>query len=138
MQTIELKLGERCSRIEIAPGLLGRLGERARAALGEKPRTSVVVTNPRVDAIYGKQAARSLAAAGLRVERFLIGDGERFKTLRTAESMYTFLIERHVERGDAIIALGGGVLGDLAGFVAATYLRGINLVQAPTTLLAQI
>src|SRR5215831_4427308 len=138
MQIIELKLGERRSRIEVAPGLLGHIGERARAVLGESPRTSVIVTNPTVNLIYGKQARQSLATAGFRVECFLGEDGERFKTLRTAENLYTFLIERGVERGDFIVAVGGGVVGDLAGFVAATYLRGIRLVQAPTTLLAQI
>jgi 3-dehydroquinate synthase len=138
METIDLHPGDRRSRIEVAPGLLGRIGERVRANLGERARTSVVVSNPAVDAVYGKQARRSLSKAGFRVEQFLIGDGERFKTLRTAESLYTFLIERGIERGDLIVALGGGVVGDLAGFVAATYLRGIKLVQAPTTLLAQI
>jgi 3-dehydroquinate synthase len=142
METIELNIadsgGDHRSRIEIAPGLLGRIGERARAALGEKPRASVIVTNPTVGAMYGKQTRRSLSKSGFRVEQFLIGDGERFKTLRTVESLYTFLIERGIERGDVIVALGGGVVGDLAGFAAATYLRGIKLVQAPTTLLAQI
>src|SRR6266567_7430296 len=70
--------------------------------------------------------------------RDALGDGERFKSLRTAESLFGFLIERRIERSDVIVALGGGVIGDIAGFVAATYLRGIRLIQVPTTLLAQI
>src|SRR6185503_19225949 len=70
--------------------------------------------------------------------RFLIEDGERFKNLRTAEALFTYLIETGIERSDVIFAVGGGVIGDLAGFVAATYLRGIRVVQVPTTLLAQI
>src|SRR5262249_507723 len=138
MQVIDLKLRERRSRIEVAPGLLEQVGERTREVLGERPRAAVIITNPAVDSIYGKQVRQSLARAGFRVERIRIGDGERFKTLRTAESVYSFLIERGIERGDLIVALGGGVVGDLGGFVAATYLRGISLVQAPTTLLAQI
>jgi 3-dehydroquinate synthase len=67
-----------------------------------------------------------------------MSDGERFKNLRSAEALYTFLIEQKVERSDVILALGGGVVGDLAGFVAATYLRGIRFMQIPTTLIAQI
>lgn len=65
-------------------------------------------------------------------------DGERFKNLRTAESLFAFFIDRRIERSDVIVAIGGGVVGDLAGFAAATYLRGIRIIQVPTTLLAQI
>jgi len=81
---------------------------------------------------------RSLNKAGFEVNTFSIGDGESFKSLRTAETILTFLIQQRLERNDIIVALGGGVVGDLAGFVAATYLRGIRFVQVPTTLLAQI
>ena len=138
MHKIEVKLGERRHTIHIAPGCLSQVGQLAREAVGEKPRQAVVVSNPRVDALYGRSTARSLAGAGFQSHRFLIGDGERFKNLRTAETLYTFMIERRIERSDVVVALGGGVVGDLAGFVAATYLRGIRLIHAPTTLLAQI
>jgi 3-dehydroquinate synthase len=74
----------------------------------------------------------------LKTSKFLLGDGERFKSARMADLLYTFLIERRIERSDLIVALGGGVVGDLAGFVAGTYLRGIRFIQVPTTLLAQI
>ncbi|HEY6332819.1 MAG TPA: 3-dehydroquinate synthase, partial [Blastocatellia bacterium] len=93
---------------------------------------------PTVDRLYGRRAAASLKRAGFRVQRVLTGDGERFKTLRSAEQLYTFLIQHRIERTDIIVALGGGIVGDLAGFVAATYLRGIKVIQVPTTLLAQI
>ncbi len=138
MPTINVKLGDRSYPIEIASGALACLGAHARASLGEKARRAVIITNPAIDGLYGKQVTRSLARAEFRPLKFLIGDGERFKSLRTAESLYTFLIEQHIERSDVIVALGGGVTGDVAGFVAATYLRGIRFIQVPTTLLAQI
>lgn len=138
MPTIAVKLGERSYRIHIAAGLLDDIGAQSREAIGDKARQCILVSNPTVDALYGRRVAPSLARAGFKVTRFLIGDGERYKTQRTAESLYTFLIAQRVERSDVIVALGGGVVGDLAGFVAATYLRGIRFIQAPTTLLAQI
>src|ERR1041384_277635 len=138
MQTVSVKLGSRSYRILISAGLLNELGEHTRASLGENCRRAILVSNPTVASIYAARSARSLRRAGFRVQSFFIGDGERFKTLRTAESLFGFLIEHGIERSDVIIALGGGVVGDLAGFVAATYLRGIRLVQVPTTLLAQV
>lgn len=138
MRTVPVKLGSRSYEILISSGLLEELGERARASLGAKCRRAVLVSNTTVAAIYGPRAARSLRRAGFKVHSLSIADGERFKTLRTAESIFGFLIEHGVERTDVIIALGGGVVGDLAGFVAASYLRGIRFVQVPTTLLAQI
>ena len=138
MRTIAVKLGARGYQIVISSRLLDELGPRARAAVGESARQAVVVSNATVDSICGGRAARSLARAGFKVQRFSFGDGERFKNLRTTESLYAFLIERRIERSGVIVALGGGVIGDLAGFVAATYLRGIRLIHVPTTLLAQI
>ncbi|HJQ71426.1 MAG TPA: 3-dehydroquinate synthase [Blastocatellia bacterium] len=138
MRSIPVRLKERSYRIEIAAGLLDRAGERVRVAVGEKASRAVIITNPTVDALYADRLARSLAAAGFDADRFVIGEGERYKTLRTAETIYSFLLERLVARSDIIVALGGGVVGDVAGFVAATYLRGVRFVQVPTTLLAQI
>ncbi|HXG90825.1 MAG TPA: 3-dehydroquinate synthase [Blastocatellia bacterium] len=138
MRTITVKLKERSYRIQIAAGLLAETGRLAREAVGERARNAVIISNPTVDALYGRRVARSLSRAGFKTYRFLIGDGERFKSLRMAQLLYTFLIENRIERTDLIIALGGGVVGDLAGFVAGTYLRGIRFIQAPTTLLAQI
>jgi 3-dehydroquinate synthase len=138
MPTVPVKLGSRSYQIQISSRLLDELGTLARTTLGVHARQAIVVTNATVDSIYGGRAVRSLARAGFNVSRFSIGDGERFKTLRTAESLFAFLIERRVERTGVIVAIGGGVVGDLAGFAAATYLRGIRLIQVPTTLLAQI
>jgi len=138
MKTVPVKLGSRSYPVEISAGLISELGNLSRAALGDRSRRAVVVSNATVGSLLSSKAEKSLARADFKVDRFWMGDGERFKNLGTAESLLTFLIERRVERTDVIVALGGGVIGDLAGFVAATYLRGIRLVQVPTTLLAQI
>jgi 3-dehydroquinate synthase len=138
MKSISVKLGKRGYPIQIAAGLLDDLGPLARNNAGDKARRCVIISNPNVYALYGRRVSRTLGRAGFQVQHSLIGDGERFKTLRAAESLYTSLIERRIERSDLIVALGGGVVGDVAGFVAATYLRGIRFIQVPTTLLAQI
>jgi 3-dehydroquinate synthase len=138
MRTIAVRLKSRSYSIHIDTGALDRTGELARGAVGEKARRAVIITNARVDGFYGRRVERALSRAGFRVHTALIGDGERHKSLRTAARLYTFLIEQGIERADVIVALGGGVTGDAAGFVAATYLRGIRYIQVPTTLLAQI
>lgn len=138
MQKVVVKLGARGYQILISEGILDELGGHARASLGSRCRRVVVITNTTVGSIFGNRCVASLRGAGFKVHLFSIGDGERFKTLRTAEPLFSRLIEHRIERSDAILALGGGVVGDLAGFVAATYLRGVRLVQVPTTLLAQI
>ena len=138
MRRVAVNLGSRSYEVQISSGLLDQLGKSARADLGPNSRQAVVVGNATVDSLYSERAVKSLTTAGFKIHRFSIGDGERFKTLGTAQSLFTFLIERRIERTDVIVALGGGVVGDLAGFVAATYLRGIRLIQVPTTLLAQI
>lgn len=138
MRTVSVSLGSRSYKVQIGQGLLDQLGPLAKIAVGQNARHAIVVTNPTVGAKYGDRASKSLSRAGFEVSRFAIADGERAKSLQTAQSLFTYLIERRIERTDVIVALGGGVVGDLAGFVAATYLRGIRLIQVPTTLLAQI
>lgn len=135
---VHVALGERSYDITIAEGSLKNTGTITRAALGAKTRKLAVISNPRVHSHYGKTVERSLKQAGFTTLTHLMGDGERAKSLKTAERAWSFLIANRFERGDAIVALGGGVVGDLAGFVAACFQRGINFVQIPTTLLAQI
>jgi 3-dehydroquinate synthase len=136
---VAVRLGRGASyRIDVGGGLLEALGRATRAAVGESARRAALVSNAKVFGLYGEKAARSLEAAGFAVSHWLMGDGERFKTLQTAERLLRSLASSGFERTDAVVALGGGVVGDLAGFVAATYLRGVAFVQAPTTLLAQI
>lgn len=124
--------------IEVGAGVLARLGRVTRAAFDAPPRRVALVSNGRVFGLYGEKASASLRGAGFEVKHWLMGEGERHKSLRTLERALRFLSESGLERGDAVVALGGGVVGDLAGFAAAVYLRGVAFVQAPTTLLAQI
>jgi 3-dehydroquinate synthase len=138
MQLVRVKLDRAGYAIVIKDGCIRELGPYVRRCVGETTARAVLVSNPTVDRLYGRRAAKSLRESGFRVQRYLIGDGERFKSLRTAEALYGSLIAGGVERGDTIVALGGGVVGDLAGFVAATYHRGIRFINVPTTLLAQI
>jgi len=138
MQTVRVQLGTRSYKIEVRAGGLDSVGNRLRSVLGHKPETAVIISNPTVYGKYGRRVRSSLSRAGFRAKYLIIPDGERYKTLKTAEFIYTSLIDKRIERKDVIIALGGGVIGDVAGFAAATYLRGLNLVHVPTTLLAQI
>jgi len=97
-----------------------------------------VISNPTVAALYGDTVMSSLKAARLAALVCTMPDGEEHKTLDTVRTLYDQLIDAELDRRSTVLALGGGVVGDLAGFVAATYLRGVPLVQAPTTLLAMI
>lgn len=98
----------------------------------------VLITDANVYPLYGRQLSAGLTARGCKVLVQIIPPGESSKTLHQCELLYSALIENHISRDAVIIALGGGVVGDLAGFIAATYLRGIRLIQIPTTLLAQV
>jgi 3-dehydroquinate synthase len=138
MRRVVVRLKDRSYPIDVGAGILPSLGAVARAHLPAEASRVALVSNPRVFALYGADAVASLRGAGFAVSHWLMGDGERFKTLRTAERCLRFLSESKLERGDAVLALGGGVVGDLAGFAAAVYLRGVAFLQAPTTLLAQI
>jgi 3-dehydroquinate synthase len=137
-QTVPVPLGERSYAITIAEGALGRTGEIAREAFGPRVRRVALVSDRTVHRLHGSAVERALRRVGLEPLPCLIAPGERAKTLRTAERIWSFLIAERFERGEGLVALGGGVVGDLAGFVAATYQRGIPVVQLPTTLLAQI
>ncbi|MCH7761973.1 3-dehydroquinate synthase [candidate division TA06 bacterium] len=99
---------------------------------------SVIITNRKIFRLYGKRVSRSLKKKGFQVEVLLIPDGERFKNQKTVTSLYTRLLSLKVDRQTPIIALGGGVVGDITGFVTATYMRGVPLIHIPTTLIAQI
>lgn len=125
-------------QVRIGRGLLRAAGAEIRRALGKQARRAVIVSNRKVFELYGPTVIRSLESSGLAALPWLIGDGERFKSMRTVEATIRFLSENGLDRNDGIVALGGGIIGDVAGFAAATYLRGIPVVQIPTTLLAQI
>jgi 3-dehydroquinate synthase len=120
----------------IKGGLLSEIGSRLRD-MGFSGRVAVV-TNPVVEGLYAVNVMGGLKESGFDPVLITIPDGEGSKTLEVASSIYDELIEKLMERSNVIIALGGGVVGDIAGFVAATYLRGVPYVQVPTTLLAQV
>ena len=109
---------------------LGRLGFAGRKAC--------IVTDSNVDGLYARLLTDAIKGDFAVVSKFVMNAGEQHKTLDTVRDLYTYLIENKFERKDILIALGGGVVGDLTGFAAATYLRGIDFVQVPTTLLAQV
>ncbi|MBI3608793.1 MAG: 3-dehydroquinate synthase [Nitrospirae bacterium] len=134
--SVPVTAGQNKYDVEIGWETLPRVGERL-AALGRSGRVGVI-TNPRVAALYAGSVTRSLRAAGFQSFLITIPDGERYKTLRSASRVYDELVGRRFERGDTILALGGGVIGDLVGFVAATYLRGVAYLQVPTTVVAQV
>ncbi|OHB25607.1 MAG: 3-dehydroquinate synthase [Desulfuromonadaceae bacterium GWB2_53_15] len=136
MSLLTVNLGEYSYDILIDSGVLSSLGQRC-AAVGLNGDVAVI-TNPTVAALYGDVVQQSLIAAGNVVTIVTMPDGEEFKNSTTLNSVYDGLIEAGLGRNSFVIALGGGVVGDLAGFAAATYLRGIPFVQVPTTLLAQV
>ena len=139
MRRVPVRLGAgRGYEIEIGAGALKRVGATARRVLTAHARRVAVISNARVAALYGAPVVASLRAQGFAVDEILVGDGERYKSLRVAERVLNTMSALGLERGDAVVALGGGVVGDLAGFVAAVYLRGVAWLQVPTTLLAQI
>jgi 3-dehydroquinate synthase len=140
MPQIQVRLPARQTNyeIKIGAGLLSHLGREVRTVLGPHARRAALISNPIVFDHYGKQALQSLKAGNFKTAHWLMSEGERHKSLMSWEQAIEFLTTSGIERGDAVVALGGGVVGDLAGFAAATYLRGIAFVQVPTTLLAQI
>lgn len=136
MRTVKVPLGGRSYSILIGRGLLSRLGsECRRLGLG---RRCAVISDRQVAPLYAKAALRSLADAGFEPVLITVPAGETAKSLAQARRCYDELAAHRLERQSFLVALGGGVVGDLAGFVAATYLRGIAFVQVPTTLLAQV
>ena len=138
LRTIRVELSANPYPIVIGTGALQQLGEQVRAA-GIKAGTKVlVVTNPVVEQQYGATALSSLKAAGFEASSLVIEAGEDQKTPATVALIHDAAFERRLERGSLIVALGGGVVGDMAGFAAASWLRGIAVVQVPTTLLAMV
>jgi 3-dehydroquinate synthase len=135
VRTLTVALGERSYPIHVGEGILTRCGELLPALLSGR---AVVVTNPVVATLHLDVLRAALSAAGISNEVIVVPDGEMHKDWTTLYEIHTRLLELGAERSTTLIALGGGVIGDLAGFAAATYQRGIPLIQIPTTLLAQV
>jgi 3-dehydroquinate synthase len=136
MKTVPVNLGARSYTIYIGEGLLGKTGELLKFSGCGK--TVLLVSNSQVFQLYGGIVQASLESCGFEVVPGITGTGEEHKNLATAEKLYDLAYTAGLDRRCAILALGGGVVGDVAGFVAATYLRGVPLIQLPTTLLAQV
>ena len=136
METINVNLGERSYPIHIGAGLLDRAGELIRECIGAC--SAAIVTDDNVAPLYLARVESSLDAAGIRHASVVLPAGEKTKCIDCLTQLYAFLSESRITRSDIVIALGGGVIGDLAGLAAATWLRGVRFVQLPTTLLAQV
>ncbi|MBC8007448.1 MAG: 3-dehydroquinate synthase [Prolixibacteraceae bacterium] len=135
MRTVTVGLGDRTYPIYIGEGLLAR----ADLYLPHLPQRKIsVVTNTTVASLYLDKFTAALHSAGVEIVPVVLPDGEEHKNWRTLNSIFDTLLSNRCERKSAIIALGGGVVGDLAGFAAASYQRGVPFIQVPTTLLAQV
>jgi 3-dehydroquinate synthase len=137
---IPVPLPQQAYNIVIETGALDRLGEwlsnsEITVKLGRK---ALLVSNPVLFKHYGGRALRSLQAAGFETQFLCLPAGERYKTLTSVQRIYDAALAQQLERSSVMVALGGGVIGDMTGFAAATWLRGINVVQVPTSLLAMV
>lgn len=135
METLNVALGERAYPIHIGQGLLAR-SELLLPYL--RTQKAAVVTNSTVAPLYLEKFTLSLRKAGVDVVEIVLPDGEQFKNWQTLNTIFDALLERRCERSSTLIALGGGVIGDMTGFAAACYQRGMPFVQVPTTLLSQV
>lgn len=135
METVKVNASKRYD-IQIGSGLLSQAGEKIASLFSCK--TAVIVSDDNVFPLYGKQLADGLAAVGIRAVPYIIKHGEASKCLATYGDLLNTMCIEHISRSDVAIALGGGVVGDLTGFAAATYQRGIGFVQIPTSLLAAV
>jgi 3-dehydroquinate synthase len=136
LEILKVDLGERSYDIVFGTGVISRLGSLCRGlALG---KDVMVITNSIIGKYYFDAVRKSLTDSGFTVHKFVMPDGEAYKNAETLQQIYDALIDAGLDRGSFVLALGGGVVGDIAGYAAASYLRGISFVQAPTTLLAQV
>ena len=137
MQTVTVNASTRYE-VLIEKGLLSRTGELTANVFAPSRSTAAIITDDTVAGLYLRPVVESLKAAGFRICSMDVPHGEDSKSHEVLLQVYDFLIQNNITRSDFVVALGGGVVGDLAGFAAATYLRGIPFVQIPTTFLAAI
>lgn len=135
MQTLNVALGERSYPIHIGCGLLA---DSSLMAPYLKQKKALVVTNTTVAPLYLAQLVAALERCGVTAQTVVLPDGEQFKTWETLNLIFDALLGAHCERGTTLVALGGGVIGDMGGFAAACYQRGMPFIQVPTTLLSQV
>lgn len=136
MNNVTVNLGDRSYQIIINKGILDTIGDKIKS-FSFSPKIAII-SNPTVFELFGERVIKSLYDAGFKVIKILVKDGEDYKNLVSYEYIVRNLLIDRLDRKSAIIALGGGVVGDMTGFCASTYMRGINFIQIPTTLLAQV
>jgi 3-dehydroquinate synthase len=136
MDQVLVDLDERSYPIYIGENLLSKAGELLKKSV--RSEKVMVITNPTVGGLYRDVLVEGLRASGFQVFSTIVPDGEEHKNLAWANTLYSVLLDHRMDRSSIILALGGGVIGDLAGFVAATFKRGLPFIQVPTTLLAQV
>jgi 3-dehydroquinate synthase len=137
MGSFRVELGANAHPVHVGTGLLDRLGELTLAA-GLMPGRAALITDSNVARLYGDRALIAMAAAGFAATTIEVAAGEASKSIAMLEQVYDRLVAAQLDRSSVVFALGGGVVGDLAGFAAATYLRGLAVVQVPTTMTAQV
>ncbi len=137
MESFSVELGPNSHPVHVGHDLLTGIGEFALAA-GLPAGRCALITDSNVGRLYSKTVLNSLESSGFRAQLIEVPPGEPSKSLAALQQIYERLAEAELDRGGAIFALGGGVVGDLAGFAAATYLRGLPLVQVPTSMVAQV
>ena len=133
---VRVPLGRRSYPIYLGPAVLSSIGSLFHRH--SMPKTAIIISDKNVARLYLKTVKENLASSGYTTRSIIIPAGEEQKNLRRADAIYSDLLRWNVERQSTIVALGGGVVGDLAGFIASTYQRGVHLIHVPTTLLAQV
>jgi 3-dehydroquinate synthase len=136
MKKIRIDLGDRSYNILVGKDLLKQVGSYLSHLV--KSQSAIIITHPSINKLYGNTLRSSLQEEGIKALTFEVPEGESCKSIQQAEKLFDRLIENHCGRETPLIALGGGVIGDLTGFVAATFLRGVPYIQIPTTLLSQV
>jgi 3-dehydroquinate synthase len=137
MRTFRVELGADAHPVHVGPGALEQTGRLARD-VGLPAGRALIVTDSNVARLYGERAAAALETAGFAPRTLEVAAGEQSKSFATLARVYDAIVDAELDRSSAVFALGGGVVGDLAGFAAATYMRGVALVQIPTTMVAQV
>ena len=133
MKTVRVDLGERAYDVSVGVGV-----SAGASVASETGLRALIISDSNVDPLYGERCANQLVGQGLTVARSVVPAGEQSKSLARVKSLYTAAFDAGLDRNSVIVGLGGGMVGDLAGFVAATLLRGVRLIQVPTTLLAMV
>lgn len=136
MKQINVDLKENSYKIYIESGLIDSIGEKIKAEF--KTKKIAIVTDDKVDSLYGDLVLNNLIEAGYETSKIVFKNGEESKNSTTLQYIYENLVAANLNRDSIVIALGGGVVGDITGFAASTYLRGVKFIQIPTTILAQV